>query len=62
MTIEMEIRTEIYRAFELLGADRELLAAVGSWGDTLDDAEILSSLKKWNAEAARREKLASKWF
>lgn len=46
--VESQIRSEIYRALEYLGADRKLLAAVGSWGDTLDDAEVLMLLKKWN--------------
>jgi len=49
-TIEQEIRSEIYVAFENLGADRNLLAAIGSWGDTLADAEVLALLKEWNAE------------
>jgi len=30
LTIEQQIRSEIYRAFELIGADRELLAVIGS--------------------------------
>ena len=46
--IEGQIRSEIYRALELLGADRKLLAAVGSWGDTLDDGEVLELLTEWN--------------
>jgi hypothetical protein len=62
LTIEQQIRAEIYCAFELLGADRELLGTIGSWGDTLDDVEILRLLKEWNADGARREKLASNWF
>ena len=62
LTIEQQIRSEIYRAFELLGANRELLGTIGSWGDTLDDTEILRLLKEWNADEARREKLASNWF
>jgi len=41
MTIEMEIRVEIYRSLEKVGADRRLLAIIGSWGDTLEDAEVL---------------------
>lgn len=61
-TIEQQIRAEIYRAFELLGADRELLATIGSWGDTLDDEAVLILLKDWNEEEARRGKLASSWF
>jgi hypothetical protein len=58
LTIEQQIRSEIYRAFELLGADRDLLAVVGSWGDTLDDQEILAFLKEWNAEEARSKERA----
>jgi hypothetical protein len=50
-TVEQEIRSEIYAAFESLGADRELLATIGSWGDTLADAEVLALLKEWNAES-----------
>lgn len=46
--LESEIRSEIYRALEYLGADRQLLATVGSWGDTLEDAEVLRLLKEWN--------------
>jgi hypothetical protein len=30
-----------YQKLEALGANRELLAIVGSWGDTLDDEEVL---------------------
>jgi hypothetical protein len=33
---------------EQLGADEELLAVIGSWGDTLDDASVLAMLKEWN--------------
>jgi hypothetical protein len=49
LSFENEIRSEIYRAFELLSADSGLLATVGSWGDTLDDLEVLRLLKQWNA-------------
>jgi len=56
-SIEAQIRSEIYRAMELLGADRQLLGTVGSWGDTLDDEEVLKLLKHWNEseEAHRRQ-------
>ena len=46
-TVEQQIRSELYLAFELLGARRELLATIGSRGDTLDDGEVLALLKKW---------------
>jgi hypothetical protein len=48
-TLETQIRAEIYRAFQKLNADKRLLATIGSWGDTLDDAEVLDLLKMWNA-------------
>lgn len=48
-TLETQIRTEIYRAFEKLNADKKLLATIGSWGDTLGDDEILKLLRMWNA-------------
>jgi len=57
MNIESQIRSEIYRALELLGADRQLLGTIGSWGDTLDDEAVLKLLKGWNeAEEAQRRK------
>ena len=54
MTIELRIRLEIFRAFKRLGADRELLSIIGSWGDTLDDKEALRLLKEWNMDKAKR--------
>ena len=48
-TLETQIRGEIYRAFEKLHADKRLLATIGSWKDTLNDAEVLAVLKMWNA-------------
>jgi hypothetical protein len=47
--IHHEIVHEIYTALEKLGADPKLLGVVGSWGDTLDDAQVLDMLKTWNA-------------
>ena len=32
-----------------LDADEELLAIIASWRDTLDDADVLSLLREWNA-------------
>ena len=54
LTIEQQIRDKIYRVFELLCADRELLGTIGSWGDTLDDEEALRLLKEWNMDKAKR--------
>jgi hypothetical protein len=49
LNIDGQIRSEIYRALELLGANHELLATVGSWGDTIDDEEVVRLLREWNA-------------
>jgi hypothetical protein len=56
MKFEAEIRFEIYRALQSLGADSGLLAIVGSWGDTLEDSAILKLLKQWN-EGRRAERV-----
>jgi hypothetical protein len=42
-----QIMQEITRAVTLLGADVPLLGAIGSWGDTLSDAEVLAGIKDW---------------
>lgn len=44
-----KIVDEIYIALEDLKAPPLLLGIVGSWGDTLTDAEVLAALKSWNA-------------
>jgi hypothetical protein len=46
--ITAQIAGEIYSAFERLDADEELRAIVGSWRDTLDDAEVLALLREFN--------------
>jgi hypothetical protein len=53
LTVQARIHMEIYRAFEALGADGKLLAIVGSWGDTLDDDEVLKLLGEWNYGSLR---------
>ena len=40
---------DLYKKLEAMGANRELLAIVGSWGDTLDDNEVFDLLEDWNA-------------
>jgi hypothetical protein len=42
-------RREAYDALSRAGADRFLLATVGSWGDTISDAEVLDALRTLNA-------------
>lgn len=39
---------ELYIVLERLGADRELLATIGSWGDTLEDKDVLTTLRDIN--------------
>ena len=41
--------TDFYRLAEVSGAPPELLGIIGSHGDTLDDDEVLSMLRDWNA-------------
>ena len=48
-TINGATKNEMYNAAEALGADRYLLAAIGSWDDTLADEEVLRELRDWNA-------------
>jgi hypothetical protein len=50
MTLEMQIRSEIYLAMESLGAPPRLLAVIGSWGDTLSDEAVAALLKEWNEQ------------
>lgn len=33
---------------EEMGFPRHLLGIIGSWGDTLEDSEVLAMLKRWN--------------
>jgi hypothetical protein len=47
--ITAQIAGELSAALVRLGADEDLLSIVGSWRDTLDDAEVLSLLREYNA-------------
>ncbi len=47
--LKAQIVDELYTALEWLGADGELLAIVGSWGDTLPDVDVLRMLREYNA-------------
>lgn len=44
-----EIRAELYKALERLGAPAGLLGIIGAWGDGLTDAEVLAALQAHNA-------------
>lgn len=41
-------KQDFYDVLEAHDAPHKLLAVVGSWGDTLEDAEVLAMLKTWN--------------
>lgn len=43
-----EIRNEIYKTCERLGAKSDLLCVLGSWGDTMEDEEVLQDLRTLN--------------
>ena len=47
--VRARIVGEIYTVLERLDADEELLAIVGSWRDALDDADVLTMLRDYNA-------------
>ena len=43
---------ELYEELILMGADPFLLGIAGSWGDTLNDEEVLEVLRDWNTTGA----------
>lgn len=47
--LKAQIAHERYAALDCLGAGEELLSIIGSYGDTLDDDDVLALLKHWNA-------------
>lgn len=57
MDVAGDIKNEISIALERLGAHPQLLAIVGSWGDTLTDDKVLEALRDWNAGDFRIERL-----
>ena len=48
----LEVAKSVYKACEDLGAKSDLLRIIGSYGDTLDDAEVLEQMRKWNERKA----------
>ena len=56
-SVDHASKDHVYAKFEQLNADAYLLGFIGSWGDTLEDADVLTGLCEWNAgealEAAR---------
>jgi hypothetical protein len=49
-----EIVSELYRTLVLLGAEFDLLGTIGSWGDSLSDADVLDNLRAWNAATVKQ--------
>ncbi|MFI0849244.1 hypothetical protein [Mesorhizobium sp. IMUNJ 23232] len=47
--IKAAIGLEFYEAARKLGAKSDLLSIIGSYGDTLQDEEVLEALRDWNA-------------
>lgn len=48
--ITRKIIAQVYRVLSDLSAPPSLLAIIGSWGDTLDDDEILGLLSAYSLE------------
>jgi hypothetical protein len=46
--LKADIAKEIYRSLDDLCAHPQLLSIVGSYGDTLPDADVLAYLKQFN--------------
>lgn len=42
------IAGELHEAARKLGAKSDLLSIIGSYGDTLNDDEVLDALRQWN--------------
>jgi hypothetical protein len=52
-TVTLTDTSQANRVLQFLGADIYLLCAVGSWGDTATDEQVLDDLKRWNAGRGR---------
>jgi hypothetical protein len=46
--LKTQISKELCEAIKSLGGGGQLLSIVGSYGDTLDDDDVLSQLRTWN--------------
>jgi hypothetical protein len=53
--IEGQIKNEIYRVVELLGGDSSILGAIGSWGDTMADEDVLAMIRAWREGEKEKE-------
>jgi hypothetical protein len=41
------IKDALCKVVERLGIDRELLAVIGSYGDTMEDVQVLAAFRKY---------------
>jgi hypothetical protein len=48
MDMKAQIARELCQAIRHLGGGGQLLSIVGSYGDTLDDDDVLRQLRVWN--------------
>jgi hypothetical protein len=46
--VEREVRSEIYLALVLLGAEPLLLRALEAWRDGLPEKDMLADVRNWN--------------
>ena len=46
--MKAQIARELYQAIKTIGGSGQLLSIIGSYGDTLEDDDILAMLKAWN--------------
>ena len=44
----LAITRELYKAIDSLTKDPCLLGVIGSWGDCLNDDDVLDGLRRWN--------------
>lgn len=51
----MKLQTQIYNAFQKMGASSDLLSIIGSIGNTLSNKEVTSLLSDWNSSHLPRE-------
>lgn len=54
-TVNREVVSEIYKAMKHMGAESDLLGIVGSWGDSLPEANVLAMLRGWNEATERTQ-------
>lgn len=58
-TTNDQIHNRLYEAMELIGTPLDLLQIVGSWGDTMPEAETLAQLDAFIAKRQEHQSLSS---